>query len=293
MDDWEIKNSIDRNTWEQSRQASELGKMRRDQERFHREILDEQQEREMREKISRLELALAQTSDSKQRQGVKNLLDEAILEQNAYYLEKAELERQERRRQIIYNIFLGLILIILAFVAFFLWNSYQNKKEQANQLQTSSTSLIQSQDASNQTDTASNSDTTTEDNSPSYDGVFPSQMVGTWQGSMSGSATTITFYGNGDLRIKIKGGDGSSSEMSGTVYSVAPVDDTTYRIVDYTGTVLPAQLGGVGVKYDFGYKLNPDGRTLYPILWQYGMNEKPNYSNYTVYENDSYTKVGN
>lgn len=72
----------------------------------------------MREKISRLELALAQTSDSKQRQGVKNLLDEAILEQNAYYLEKAELERQERRRQIIYNIFLGLILIILAFVAF-------------------------------------------------------------------------------------------------------------------------------------------------------------------------------
>ena len=170
MDDWEIKNSIDRNTWDQSRQASELGKMRRDQERFHREILDEQQEREMREKISRLELALAQTSDSKQRQGVKNLLDEAILEQNAYYLEKAELERQERRRQIIYNIFLGLILIILAFVAFFFWNSYQNKKEQANQLQTSSTSLIQSQDASNQTDTASKSDTTTEDNSPSYDG---------------------------------------------------------------------------------------------------------------------------
>lgn len=34
MDDWEIKNSIDRNTWEQSRQASELGKMRRDQKDF-------------------------------------------------------------------------------------------------------------------------------------------------------------------------------------------------------------------------------------------------------------------
>ncbi|WP_165212720.1 hypothetical protein ACFSN5_01940 [Streptococcus tangpeifui] len=289
MDDWKIKNSIDRNTWEQSRQSSALEKMQRDQERFHQELIDEQQEREMREKISRLELALAQTSDPKKRQQVKNLLDEAILEQNLYYIEKDKLERQERRKQLIYNILTILILAVLACIALVLWTSYQNKKNQIDQFQASSVSLSSSQASSDLTSSSTQAD----GKSSTYDGVFPNQMIGTWKGTMSGTPTTITFSSNGDLRIKVNGSDSSSSEVSGTVYSMIPVDETTYRIVDYSGTVLPAQLGGSGIQYDFGYKLSSDGQTLYPILWQYGMNEEPNYSEYSIYENDSYTKVNN
>ncbi|EHI75275.1 signal peptide [Streptococcus criceti] len=289
MDDWEIRNSIDRNTWEQSRQSSALEKIQRNQERFHQELIDEQQEREMREKISRLELALAQTSDPKKRQQVKNLLDEAILEQNLYYIEKDKLERQERRKQLIYNILVVLILVVLACVAFVLWTSYQNKKSQTDQIQASSISLSSSQASSDLTSSSTQADS----ERVAYDGVFPNQMIGTWKGTMSGMPTTITFSSNGDLRIKVNGSDSSSSEVSGTVYSMIPVDETTYRIVDYSGTVLPAQLGGSGIQYDFGYKLSSDGQTLYPILWQYGMNEEPNYSEYSIYENGSYTKVNN
>lgn len=289
MDDWEIRNSIDRNTWEQSRQSSALEKIQRNQERFHQVLIDEQQERELREKISRLELALAQTSNPKKRQQIKNLLDEAILEQNLYYIEKDKLERQERRKEIIYNILVVLILVVLACVAFVLWTSYQNKKSQTDQIQASSISLSSSQASSDLTSSSTQADS----ERVAYDGVFPSQMIGTWKGTMSGTPTTITFSSNGNLRIKVNGSDGSSSEVSGTVYSMIPVDETTYRIVDYSGTVLPAQLGGTGVQYDFGYKLSSDGQTLYPILWQYGMNEEPNYSEYSIYENDSYTKVNN
>lgn len=289
MDDWGIRNSIDRNTWEQSRQSSALEKMQRNQERFHQELIDEQQERELREKISRLELALAQTSNPKKRQQVKNLLDEAILEQNLYYIEKDKLERQERHKEIIYNILVVLILVVLACVAFVLWTSYQNKMSQTDQIQASSISLSSSQASSDLTSSSTQAD----GEHIAYDGVFPSQMIGTWKGTMSETPTTITFSSNGNLRIKVNGSNGSSSEVSGTVYSMIPVDETTYRIVDYSGTVLPAQLGGTGVQYDFGYKLSSDGQTLYPILWQYGMNEEPNYSEYSIYENGSYTKVNN
>ncbi|MFC3931981.1 hypothetical protein ACVR0S_08290 [Streptococcus dentapri] len=255
---------------------------------------DPQVKKELEDRIYRLKEALATASDEEARHEIQFLLDRAKGEYQRYivaekrmvemirrdmHIRKKQEEDRRRKLYIIASSLAGVALVVLFVVL------HINASNRAAEIEATAKAAFQDK-SDKQKETQS-----TEDSKLGDDELFPKNLIGKWSGTMGASETSITFSEDGAVTIQITNSDGSYNIISGAVTSTVAVDDTTFRIVDYSGTVYPVQLGGIYTGYDFGYKLSPDGKSLYPILWQYQYGQTPDYSQYTYDENNPYTKT--
>lgn len=115
--------------------------------------------------------------------------------------------------------------------------------------------------------------------SPSHS-VFPEGLLGTWRAAESDFGEVIMeFSADGQVLTQV---ETNHALISTRINSVEEVGPYTYRYHFAVGeqpfAVIPSfQLGGVGVKYDYGFKL--ENSTLTLLVWSVQMVEDFDYSN--------------
>lgn len=106
--------------------------------------------------------------------------------------------------------------------------------------------------------------------SSSAEGVFPEELIGTWEHKEAGGFHYIMTFEKDGTVTKVTSYEGSSfTTEQGHVSSIAPISDGLYRYVevDKWGAVSPGQYGGVGVKYASGFKIDSKN-SMTAMVWQ-------------------------
>ncbi len=116
---------------------------------------------------------------------------------------------------------------------------------------------------------------TSEDNQVKSDSIFPEKILGTWK-TDDKDGVTFTFEADGTVTQTSK----SNKTKTAKVTKLEEEGDNLYRYVYDDGTdttaFITSGIGGVGVKYAFGIKI--DGSNLKLVLWQTGTNDDFDYS---------------
>lgn len=116
---------------------------------------------------------------------------------------------------------------------------------------------------------------TSEDNQVKSDSVFPEKILGTWK-TDDKDGVTFTFEADGTVTQTSK----SNKTKTAKVTKLEEEGDNLYRYVYDDGTdttaFITGGIGGIGVKYAFGIKI--DGSNLKLVLWQTGTNDDFDYS---------------
>ena len=118
-----------------------------------------------------------------------------------------------------------------------------------------------------------------QDEAVSYQ-VFPEEMLGSWQGISSDfGKVNVEVFQDGRVISDI---ERSSSRETILVESIEEVGFNTYRhkLSSPNGNrplVSVFQLGGAGIKYDFGFKLEDETLTI--LIWSVALNDDFDYTN--------------
>ncbi len=116
---------------------------------------------------------------------------------------------------------------------------------------------------------------TSEDNQVKSDSIFPEKILGTWK-TDDKDGVTFTFEADGTVTQTSK----SNKTKTAKVTKLEEEGDNLYRYVYDDGTdttaFITGGIGGIGVKYAFGIKI--DGSNLKLVLWQTGTNDDFDYS---------------
>lgn len=116
---------------------------------------------------------------------------------------------------------------------------------------------------------------TSEDNQVKSDSVFPEKILGTWK-TDDNDGVTFTFEADGIITQTSK----FNKTKTAKVTKLEEEGDNLYRYVYDDGTdttaFITGGIGGIGVKYAFGIKI--DGSNLKLVLWQTGTNDEFDYS---------------
>lgn len=111
----------------------------------------------------------------------------------------------------------------------------------------------------------------------------PAEIVGTWKGEKDGNKYSLSFAADGTVtqtidfkdekqaQVKKSAKVTSSEEKAAGLYRFSPEGGT-----DVSTFVVPAGIGGDGVKYEYGVQLN--GNKLTSVIWQTGVKDQFDYS---------------
>lgn len=252
---------------------------------------DPRVKKELKDRVTRLQDALASASDDQSRQEIKFLLDRAKGDYQKYVtaekkmvakirydmrLQETYAKKKKQQTTIIIASIVGVLLLALFIFLHF------NASHRAAQNEAAAKAAFQqkSSQASSKPDAG---DTLGDDE------LLPKNLIGTWTGTQGGATISLTFAEDGTVSVTTQLSDGSYTQNSGAITSTLPVDDTTFRIVQASGNVFPGQLT-TGSGYDLGYKLSDDGQTLYPIQWENQGGQDIDYSQYKYDKANVFTK---
>lgn len=234
---------------------------------------------ELRAKISRLKAALEREKDSELRGELQRLLSE-------YEVALKQIQRTKWLKVGMLSTALLIVGIVTLLFFMFIRDSSSFKDSQNSGAVTTSTSTTEAK--TTETTTESDSDKV---GSNQGEAVFPAQILGTWyrKSNFSDDIISLTFYENGQVKAVT-----SAGTQEAQVTGLKKVGNNTYRYVvtafSYSNSpaalVPEAQLGGVGVKYDYGIRI--DGNSILPLVWQTGSNQAFDYSKPLSVTEDSY-----
>ncbi|MGT2930655.1 hypothetical protein ACVR1G_10650 [Streptococcus dentasini] len=244
---------------------------------------DPQVKKELEDRVYRLHEALRVSEDENSRHEIQFLLDRAKGEYQKYILAErkmvamirrdmrvqAEEERKKKRQLFILIASIAGLALVVLFVILHINAANRAAKNEAAAKAAFQQKSDVAKDAKEEAD-----------NKLGDTELFPKNLIGTWSGQQGGAEITLTFSEDGTVTVTTELSDGSYTENSGVVTSTLPVDDTTFRIVEYSGVVSPEQSNGTAVS-ELGYKLGSGGKELYPILWQSQAGQAIDYSKYT------------
>ncbi len=114
---------------------------------------------------------------------------------------------------------------------------------------------------------------------PTTSSVFPEELIGTWRGN-DANAVMVMMEFSTDGHISTQVG-ANQSVYSTNINSIEEVGASTYRYHFAAGeepyAVVPTfQLGGAGVKYDYGFRL--EGGMLTLLVWNVPVADDFDYS---------------
>lgn len=116
---------------------------------------------------------------------------------------------------------------------------------------------------------------TGENNQVKSDSVFPEKILGTWKADDEDDMT-FKFEADGTITKTMKDNEVKTAKVT----KLEEEGDNIYRYVYDDGTntsaFITSGIGGIGVKYAFGIKI--DGSHLKLVLWQTGTNDDFDYS---------------
>ena len=121
-----------------------------------------------------------------------------------------------------------------------------------------------------------------EDNQVKAISVFPEKLLGSWSGKHDGALVSMSFKADGSVSTTIDYIDDKLTDTTHTakVTKLEEKNNGLYRYLYDDGTDVSAfvtgGIGGVGVKYAYGVKINGD--TITPVIWQTGTNQEFDYS---------------
>ncbi|MDW7797748.1 hypothetical protein SCR05_09345 [Streptococcus canis] len=121
-----------------------------------------------------------------------------------------------------------------------------------------------------------------EQNQVKVPSVFPENFLGTWVGQTNDLSVEMTLAEDGSVTTKVVIKNGHRSETK--TAKITKVEDKGDGLYLYTadpssnlGALTPGTgLGGVNVKYAYGFKVS--GNTATPLVWQAGANSDFDYS---------------
>lgn len=124
---------------------------------------------------------------------------------------------------------------------------------------------------------------TSEDNQVKADAIFPDALLGTWTLENNDRTVSMTFDKDGTVTKKVDNKDSKQADTT-TTAKVTKVEEkaTSLYLFQYqdgadTSTFVPnGGIGGAGVKYAFGIKLDGDKATS--VVWQASTNADYDYS---------------
>ncbi|MGT2935561.1 zinc ribbon domain-containing protein [Streptococcus castoreus] len=113
--------------------------------------------------------------------------------------------------------------------------------------------------------------------------IFPESLLGTWTGQKEAFSVSMTLAKDGTITTKFDFKDGRRANETKTA-KITKVQEKGNGLFLYTpdpssdiGALIPgAGLGGVNVKYAYGFRVN--GNTASPIVWQAASNSAFDYS---------------
>ena len=114
---------------------------------------------------------------------------------------------------------------------------------------------------------------------PTTSSVFPEELIGNWRGNDANDVmVTMEFFADGHISTQV---GTNPSFYTTNINSIEEVGPSTYRYHFAAGekpyAVVPTfQLGGAGVKYDYGFRL--EGGTLTLLVWNVPTTEDFDYS---------------
>ena len=122
---------------------------------------------------------------------------------------------------------------------------------------------------------------TSEDNQVKSDSIFPENILGHWK-TDDKEGVTFTFEADGTVTQTTKDNGVKTAKITGLEEKGNNLYHYVYDSGTDTSAFITSGIGGIGVKYTFGIKI--DGSHLKLVLWQAGTNNdfdysKPLYSN--------------
>ncbi len=120
--------------------------------------------------------------------------------------------------------------------------------------------------------TTQQDDTTTE-NETKVESVFPEEVLGKWITNMNDETYELTYYEDGTITL---------NDNVGKVTAVEEVGENLYRYTEYTDEstycFVITGVGGIGVKYDYGFYYDEAEDALYMVVWSAKVDEEINYT---------------
>ena len=123
-----------------------------------------------------------------------------------------------------------------------------------------------------------------EDNKVASDAIFPDGLLGTWVVKKDNYTLTMIFSKDGTITKKIDYKDDATKDTTNTAKVTALEEKSSglyhYVYADGTDTstfIGLGGIGGVGIKYTYGIKVN--GSTITLVIWQASTNAEFDYNN--------------
>ncbi|MFC3931638.1 hypothetical protein ACVR0S_05470 [Streptococcus dentapri] len=122
--------------------------------------------------------------------------------------------------------------------------------------------------------------------------IFPSELIGTWSGSIGtqgDTKQTLTYKADGTVTKQIEGGQNSTAQIT----KMEKVEKGLYRFAEGTAIyeAIPTYgLGGVGSDMEIGVKINSDSSITY-VYWIGDLNSEFDPSTYKMTELSKFNKV--